>query len=84
MYFVYLLLCSDKSIYTGITTDINRRFKQHQQGKGGAYTRSHPPLKIIYQEQCLDKSSALKRELQIKSWTRQKKIDIFKIKKISL
>jgi putative endonuclease len=73
MYSVYILLCSDNSLYTGISLDPQKRFREHKLGRGGAYTRSHPPVKIVYQEQLPDKSSALKREAQIKSWPRQKK-----------
>lgn len=80
MYFVYLLLCSDGSFYTGISTNPHQRFLDHKNGKGGAYTRSHKPLKLIYTEKLPDKSSALKREAQIKSWSRQKKIAILKLK----
>jgi len=74
MYFVYLLLCRDGSLYTGSTNNLERRFQKHQLGKGGAYTHSHPPLKIIYSETHSSKSSALKREHEIKSWPRSKKI----------
>jgi putative endonuclease len=73
-YFVYLLLCSDGSFYTGSTNNPEQRFLDHKNGKGGAYTRSHKPVKLIYTEELPDKSSALKREYQIKSWPRQKKI----------
>lgn len=79
MYFVYLLLCQDGSFYTGITTDVAKRFQDHQNGKGGAYTRSHKPVKIIYQESLPNKSSALKREAQIKSWSRHKKISVLNL-----
>ncbi|MEK9200591.1 MAG: GIY-YIG nuclease family protein [Patescibacteria group bacterium] len=79
MYLLYILLCSDHSLYIGITTDVERRFQNHKNGKGGAYTRSHKPLKIIYQESHPDRSSALKREFEIKSWSRQKKIEILKL-----
>lgn len=74
MYFVYLLLCSDHSLYTGISPDPQKRFLQHQAGRGGAYTRSHPPLKIVYQENHPDRSSALRREAEIKKWSRKQKI----------
>jgi putative endonuclease len=74
MYYVYLLLCTDGSFYTGSTNNLEKRFTDHKNGRGGAYTRSHLPLKIIYSEQLPDKSTALKREYQIKSWPRQKKI----------
>jgi putative endonuclease len=74
MWHVYLLLCSDGSLYTGISTCLQKRFRRHQAGTGGAYTRSHPPVRIVYSQPHPDKSSALKREAEIKSWTRRKKI----------
>jgi len=78
-HFVYILLCTDGSLYTGISTDPQKRFLDHQKGRGGAYTRSHPPIKIVYQESHPDKSSALKREAQIKRWPRSKKIQFLKL-----
>jgi len=80
MYFVYVLLCSDGSFYTGISNNLPQRFSDHRKGVGGAYTRSHPPVRIIYQKELPDKSSALRREAQIKSWNRQKKIDVLKLR----
>ncbi len=80
MYYVYIIECSDKSIYTGITTDIQRRFKEHSLGKGGAYTRSKKVKKILYTERFETRSRALKREAEIKSWNRQKKIDLIQLK----
>jgi len=74
MYHVYILLCEDKSLYTGITTDVARRFKEHRAGTGGRYTRSHKPKKILYQEDAPTRSAALTREAEIKSWPRQKKL----------
>jgi putative endonuclease len=79
MWFVYILLCSDKSLYTGCSNNVSQRFLDHQKGFGGAYTRSHPPQKIVYQESLPDKSSALRREAKIKSWTRAKKIAMLKL-----
>lgn len=76
MYYVYILECEDGSLYTGITTDLERRFKEHQEGKGGAYTRAHKPIKIVFAEQHEDRSSASKREAEIKSFTRQQKINL--------
>ena len=73
MWYIYILLCSDGSFYTGISNNVEKRFKDHVSGKGGAYTRSHKPVKIIFKEKCTDKSSALKREAQIKKWTKTKK-----------
>jgi putative endonuclease len=74
MYYVYLIKCSDGSIYTGTTDDLKRRFKEHRNKKGGHYTSSHQVKKILYTEQFKTKSEALKREMQIKGWRREKKL----------
>ncbi|MEK7117114.1 MAG: GIY-YIG nuclease family protein [Patescibacteria group bacterium] len=73
MYFVYIIECKDKSFYTGITNDLNRRFNEHKSGVGGHYTSSKQVSKILYTEKYPNRSSALKREAQIKKWTRAKK-----------
>ena len=78
MYFVYLIECKDKTLYTGITIDIKRRFREHSLGKGGAYTRAKKVNKVLYTEKRKTRSEALKRELEIKSWNRQKKLDLIK------
>lgn len=75
MYFVYVLLCEDGSLYTGSSNDVEKRFLAHQSGKGSKYTRSHKVEKIIYQSEFATKSEALKRESEIKSWSRQQKIN---------
>lgn len=75
MYFVYIIECDDKSLYTGITTDVERRFGEHKDKKGGHYTSSRSVVRVVYTEQHPDRPSALKRERQIKGWTRQKKLD---------
>ncbi len=74
MYFVYILQCRGGSLYTGISKDVEKRFREHGAGRGGAYTRSHKPLRIVYTERKRTKSSALKREAEIKRWGRKKKI----------
>ncbi len=74
MYYIYILRCEDKSLYAGITTDVERRFKEHRAGTGGRYTRSHKPEKIMYREKAMTRSDALKREAEIKSWSREKKM----------
>ncbi len=79
-WFVYVLLCADKSLYTGSTNDVEKRFATHLSGKGGKYTRSHKPFKIVYSEELESKSAALKREIEIKSWKRRKKIKALDIK----
>ncbi len=76
MYFLYLLLCKDGSIYTGITTDVKRRFEEHEVGKGGRYTRAKKAKKILYTEECGTRSVALTREAEIKSWSRKKKLSL--------
>lgn len=75
MYFVYLLECADGSIYTGITTDVERRFKEHKSGTEGArFTRAKKAKRVLYQESQKDRSAALKREAEIKKWPRKKKL----------
>lgn len=81
MYFLYLALCSDKSIYTGITTDVKRRLKEHQSKVGGKYTRARNVLKIVYTEEHPDRSTASKREAEIKKWKREKKLNLINSKK---
>ena len=76
MYFVYLLECKDHTIYTGITTDVTRRFKEHSQGKGGAYTKAKKVIKILYSEEQENRSSALKRESEIKKLTHAQKLTL--------
>ena len=78
MYYVYIIQCADKTLYTGITTDIRRRFKEHSLGKGGAYTRAKKAKKVLYAEQRKTRSEALKREAEIKSWRREKKLALIK------
>lgn len=72
-WFVYLLRCADGSLYTGISNDVDRRFKQHNAGKASRYTRSRLPAVLIYQEAQASRSHALKRELAIKALSRQEK-----------
>lgn len=84
MWFVYVLECEDGSLrkpgfrklslYTGISNNVEKRFLDHQNGKGGHYTKSHKPVKIVYKEELKTLSEALKRESQIKSWNRENKI----------
>jgi len=76
MYFVYLLECTDKSLYAGITTDIARRLQEHKDGTGSNYTRSKKAGKMVYAEEHPNRSSASKREAQIKSWPRAKKLTL--------
>ncbi|MCX5782087.1 MAG: GIY-YIG nuclease family protein [Elusimicrobia bacterium] len=74
MWYVYLIECENRSLYTGITDNLERRFQEHKIGKGAKYTRIYRPLKLVYFEEHKDKGSALSRESQIKKWTKQKKL----------
>lgn len=65
-HYVYMLRCKDRSLYTGYTTDVQRRLKMHEEGKGAKYTRGRGPFEIVYVEECVDKSYALQREAAIK------------------
>jgi len=74
MYTIYILLCSDNTLYTGITNDMEARLAKHQAGTGAKYTRGRSPVRLIYSETAASKSDALKREIEIKSWSRSDKI----------
>lgn len=80
MWFTYILLCQDGTYYTGSTNDVKKRFKDHTEGRGARYTKSHKPVKIIYKEKFATKSEALKREAEIKSWSRAKKEKLVRLK----
>lgn len=71
---VYMLRCRDNTLYTGVTTDVERRLKEHNNAKNGSRcTRSRLPVCLVYSEPQLDRASALKREAEIKSWRKEKK-----------
>jgi putative endonuclease len=74
MWCVYLLRCSDGSLYTGITTDLARRLAAHRAGKGARYTRGRSPLRLVHAEPASTRAAALRRERQIKSLRRQEKL----------
>ena len=73
---VYIILCTDGTLYTGITTDLPRRFDQHAAGRGAKYFRGRQPLQVVYQENGHTRSSAGRRELEIKALTRAEKITL--------
>ena len=73
---VYIIHCSDGSFYTGITTDLERRFRQHASGHGAKYFRGRQPLHIVYHEQGHSRSSAASREAQIKTMSRTEKMKL--------
>ena len=73
VWYLYILRCRDGSLYTGITTDVDKRFLAHSEGRGAKYTRGRAPLELVYREECGSHSDALKRELQIKALTKAEK-----------
>lgn len=76
MYFLYILECEDGSLYTGITTDVSRRLEEHVSGKGAQYTRARKAKRIAYVEPHPDRSSASRREAEIKRWSRARKLEL--------
>lgn len=74
MCYIYILKCSDETLYTGWTTNVEKRLKCHNSGKGAKYTRCRLPVELVYFEECEDKSTALKREYEIKQLSRDKKL----------
>ncbi len=82
-YFVYILECSDSTLYTGITKDLIKRLDEHNNShKGAKYTKARRPVKIVYSECSADRSSALKREHTIKKLSRDEKIRLINAKTI--
>jgi putative endonuclease len=76
---VYMLLCDDNTIYTGITNDLKKRFENHISGKGAKYLRGRKPLEIVYTENFQNRSMATKREMEIKKLNRRKKEALIKL-----
>ena len=77
-YYLYLLLCKNGSIYCGITDNVKRRFQDHKAGKGARYTRSFPPVKILYTKKLPNRSTALKKEYEIKKLSHKQKIELIR------
>ncbi len=70
---VYILRCKDGTLYTGITKDLERRLKQHNDGKGSKYIQSRRPVKVVYKEKKMGRGNALVREAEIKNYSKEKK-----------
>ena len=83
MYYTYMLRCTDGSIYTGMTNNIENRFKEHISGVGAKYTKSHKAEKLEAVWRCKDKSLACKLEYQIKQLTKQQKERIIQEEKLT-
>ena len=73
---VYILACADGSLYTGITNDLDSRIAAHENGKGAKYTRGRGPFRLVYSEDCENRSAASKRERDIKSLSRDEKLKL--------
>ena len=73
VWIVYILGCSDGSLYTGITKELDRRVAEHEDGKGSKFTRGRGPFKVVYKEAQPSRSAALRREIEIKSLRRSAK-----------
>lgn len=77
-HYTYILECKDQTLYTGYTTDLERRIKVHNEGKGAKYTKIRRPVKLVYHEVYDNKSDALKREYAMKQLSRAKKLALIK------
>ena len=75
-HYVYILRCADNSLYTGYTTNLDRRLEVHNSGKGAKYTRSRLPVRLVYYEEVSTRSEGLKLERSIKKLTKEKKEDL--------
>lgn len=75
-WFLYILRCADQTLYTGITKDLERRVRMHNDGTGCRYTRFRRPVEMIYHEKCANRSRALIRELEIKTLPKNKKEEL--------
>lgn len=75
-YYVYIVECADGTLYTGITTDVERRMAEHNAGTGAKYTKTRTPVHPVYVEECEDRSSASRREYAIKRLSRRQKEEL--------
>jgi len=84
-WFLYVIRCKDNSLYTGVTTDISRRVREHSsESKGAKYTRSRGPFDVVYCERCIDRSAAQKKESAFKKLSKkekEKKVSIYLLEK---
>lgn len=74
MWYVYIIQCKDETLYTGITTDVERRLQEHIVGEGARYTRAHKAEKVLYQETLSSRSEACCREIEIKRLNKKQKV----------
>ena len=76
-YYLYILLCKNNKLYTGIARDVEARFELHKSGRGAKYTQRNKPERIVYKKRFKTKSEALKREFEIKQMTKEQKLKLF-------
>jgi putative endonuclease len=79
-WWVYILRCAYGTHYTGITTDLGRRIRQHTEGKGARYTRGRGPFELVHSEQCAGRAAALRREADIKKMPLAKKLALANVR----
>ncbi len=79
VYYTYMVVCSDQSLYTGYTDDLVRRMRKHNSGRGAKYTRSRLPVRLVYWEKYPSKRQAMQREYAIKQWTRRQKLRLLQL-----
>jgi len=77
-WFVYILKCRNGSLYTGVTTDLQRRLREHQQGSASRFTRSQLPVKLVYHEDGMTERRAKRREAELQSWSRGQKLALIR------
>jgi len=77
---VYILRCSDDSLYTGVTKDLERRVNEHNSGDGAKYTKSRTPVKLVWSEPKPSRSEAQKREHEIKSFSKEEKLQLIDVR----
>ena len=77
-WWVYLLRCGDGTLYCGVALDVAARLQQHEEGRGARYTRGRGPLELVFREACGTRSQALRREREIKAFSRAKKTALLK------
>ena len=71
---VYILRCGNGDLYTGLTTDVERRLREHQTGIGGHFTKMSQPVELVYRESFVTEEEARRREVRLKTWSRAKKL----------
>lgn len=76
VYYTYMVVCRDGTLYTGYTDDLVQRMRKHNSGRGAKYTRSRLPVRLVYWEKYASKQQAMRREYAIKQWSRQQKLQL--------